>query len=470
MSVIEQLREKAESQISRYKALVSETDLTPEKVSQAEALFAEINTTKEEVKAAQEQEKKVSDLRAAQEDLDTWMKTPVAPVPFGSDTSRAKVIGTERDGQTTIEQRVEGGVAKWWVNDEGDSLVSEKTIGVINSTDYKDAFRTYLRKGTRGLSSPQIKVIQEGEDEGGGYLVPGDVLSRLLDHKPTPTRVLARTTQITTGRDRVSVPRVNYDSDEIYTTGIRVTSTGEVPASSTVHRVTEPLFGRVTIPVHTYMMSLPITNDMLEDTDFPLISWVSGKFRETIDLTREDKVINGDGINHPMGILMNPGADNQPKWIGSGNATELTEQGLLDIGYTIPEQYDENCTYVFNKRSAGKQIGSMRDGENRLVWNTGALNNGLSNATTKAHPLLGYDAIYSAFMPDVAANAFPLILGDLSGYITVNRIGFSIQVLNEIEAQMNQKVILGRMRFGGGIAEPWKIKIQKITTVADSDT
>lgn len=464
-----QLSEKAKERYRRYKAIIEdEANLTSEKVTEAEEIQKELKGIREQIEGIQAQEKRVGDLKSAGGEFEEWMNAPVTPVPFGGPEPDAKLLSTRRDGQAEVEKRSEGGTAKWWVNDEGDSLVSDKIIQTINGRDYKDAFRTYLRKGTRGLSSPQIKVIQEGEDEGGGYLVPGDVLARLLDHKPTPTRVLARTTQITTGRDRVSVPRVNYDSDEIYTTGVRVTSTGEIPASSTVHRVTEPLFGRVTIPVHTYMMSLPITNDMLEDTDFPLISWVSGKFRETIDLTREDKVINGDGINHPLGLLAAPGTDGHPKWIGSGSATDLTEQGLIDIGFSIPEQYDENAVFVFNKRSAGKQIGSMRDGENRLVWNTGALDNGLSNATTKAHRLLNYDQIYSAFMPDVAANAYPLILGDLSGYITVNRIGFSIQVLNEVEAQMNQKVILGRMRFGGGIAEPWKIKIQKVTTVASS--
>ena len=52
-----------------------------------------------------------------------------------------------------------------------------------------------------------------------------------------------------------------------------------------------------------------------------------------------------------------------------------------------------------------------------------------------------------------------MVFGDLSGYYLVHRVGFSIQVLREVEALRNRLVLVGRMRFGGAVAEPWKLKV-----------
>jgi HK97 family phage major capsid protein len=67
-------------------------------------------------------------------------------------------------------------------------------------------------------------------------------------------------------------------------------------------------------------------------------------------------------------------------------------------------------------------------------------------------------------MPDVAANAFPIIFGDPKGYYLVRRIGFSVQVLNEIVATSNKVRVLGRLRIGGQVGEDWRLKIQKVST------
>src|SRR6185312_15848663 len=109
-------------------------------------------------------------------------------------------------------------------------------------------------------------------------LVPDDILSRIVAKEPTPTSVQGRVTQMQTGRDAVSMPKVNYSTDDLYTTGIRVTWTGEVPASSTTMRVTEPVWGQIRIPVYTAMMSMPLGNDAIEDALFPVVSWITGKF------------------------------------------------------------------------------------------------------------------------------------------------------------------------------------------------
>ena len=54
-----------------------------------------------------------------------------------------------------------------------------------------------------------------------------------------------------------------------------------------------------------------------------------------------------------------------------------------------------------------------------------------------------------------------MIYGDLKGYYLVNRIGFSIQALDQTKAKRNQIELVGRVRFGGAPVEHWRLKLLK---------
>lgn len=397
--------------------------------------------------------KQASGLREWADDV-TGQVFPLATGKSGD----ASLSGFEPAGGATVTDK---GGAPSVLDDEGPGAAfTPKLRQTLASTGYKDAYREYLRKGINGLGATAYKTLQEGVDEQGGFLVPDDLLSRIVSRKPTPTRVAGRVTRIPTGRDRVVMPKVNYSADDIYTTGIRVTWTGERPSSSTVHRVTEPKFGQIGIPVYTAMLSMPLTNDLVEDAAFPIVSWSADKFRETVDLVRDDLTLNGSGIGQAAGILLDPDGTDQPSTVKTGHASLVTADGLQDIVWSVPEQYDENSAWVFNKTSTGAAIAKLKDAENRYLW-ANFESSGLMLPATQ-RPLLGYPVLFSAFMPNVAADAFPAIFGDLSGYFLVDRVGFSIQVLREVYAEDNAIVLLGRLRFGGQVAEPWKMKVHKV--------
>ncbi len=296
-------------------------------------------------------------------------------------------------------------------------------------------------------------------------MVPSDILDRVITKEPTPTRVSGRVTQLQSSKDNLIIPKVNYFTDDLYTTGMRVTWTGEVPASSTAMRVTDPVFGQTHIPVYTAMMSIPVTNDMIEDASFPLVSWLSSKFGETRDLLMDNMILNGSGVGQPAGILLNPGADNsQPAVLNSGQAASLGSSDtaaakfLVKISMTVPEQYQPNCVWVMNLTNTANTIAQFQDANGRPLWGAGVMDAGLQEGYLNRR-LVGREVVYSGFMPNIGTSTYPLIFGDLSAYYLVNRVGFSIQVLRELYAETNQVLVLGRMRFGGQITEPWKVKI-----------
>lgn len=353
-----------------------------------------------------------------------------------------------------------------WVDGEhGEGIFTAKQLNAVRSPEYKNAFNHYLRVGRDGLDEIEKKTLQEGIDTAGGFLVPDEIASRIIQKEPTPTRVADMVTTIQTSRDAIQFPKVTYTADDKYTTGIRVTWTGEIPASATAHRVTDPVFGMTRIPVYTSMMSLPLTLDQAEDSAFPMIQWVSDKFRETIRLLRDDMVENGSGVGQPFGILTQAaraGVDD-PSTVVSGNASDLTGDGLIDLTFALPEQYDQNARFVFNKTSTGKTIAKMKDGDGRYLWSMGEGDNGLAPGFL-GRPLIGYPVSLSGFMPDVGSATYPIIFGDLRGYFLVDRVGLTIQVLREVYAETNIIVLLARIRFGGLVAEPFRLKVQKCST------
>lgn len=333
----------------------------------------------------------------------------------------------------------------------------------VGEVDYKQAFRQYLRKsgslGSMGMT--HAKVIQEGIDTSGGFLVPEEMLNRIVMKKPTPTRVAGRVTRLTTSRDDLTLPKVNYTTDDLYTTGARVTWTGEQPAAATTHLTTDPAFGQIKIPVHTAMISLLVSRDMLEDSMVNMIEFIGARFAETYDLLQDNMVLNGTGVTQPAGILSSPAGTNRPGIVNSGSASALTADGIINLAETLPEQYEDGAVYVFNKTNTSKAMRILKDGEGRYLFARTA--DGAPGSLVAGRPTEcnGYPYIFTGFMPNVGTNTYPIIFGNLAAYYLVERVSMSIQVLNEIYAPLNQALVLGRLRFGGDVAEDWALKIQK---------
>ncbi len=423
-------------------------EMTAEDLSEVKSLNDDLESLSGQIEDLQQ----LGEIEVKNRQRMSFLQRPSNGAPF---TGQAHIDGFSSAGAAFVDRK------SGLITDEGEMLMDRKTLAAICSRPYKEAFQTYLRKGLSSMGSVEVKMLQEGADTAGGFLVPEEMLSRIVQKEPTPTRVYGYTTKLSTSRDAVVIPKVNYGADDLYTTGIRTVWTGEVPATATTARVTDPVFGAERIPVYTAMMSMPITNDMVEDAAFPLVGWAAGKFAETIELLYDNMILTGTGIGQPTGILNNPGAANQPAIVPSGNASAITADGLVDLAFSLPEQYDAHARFVMNKTSTAAQIALLKDTTNRYLWGYGLEDNGLSPDLHNRR-LLGYDVSYSGFMPGVAANSYPVLFGDFTGYYLVNRVGFSIQVLRELYAETNQILLLGRLRFGGQVAEDWKIKVQQV--------
>lgn len=395
-------------------------------------------------------------------DLEEWASKSAGGLRMAGTIPGPKIEALRPDGQVSLEHGSADEAIKAGKLSESDRKQWEH----VRTHGYKSALESYLRaKGSLDdMDRAAVKVLQEGADVSGGYLVPEDIIARLIAKEPTPTNVNGRVTRLTTSRDRIVIPKVNYASaiddasGNLYPTPMRMNWTGEIPASSTTHRVTQPVFGQAAVPIYTAMLSLPLTNDMVEDASYPIVSWVTNQFGILVDLGYDYYTIAGSGIGQPEGITVNGDVST----VVSGATAALTGDGLINLAFALPPQYDQNAAFVCSKLSAALGISKLKDGNGRYLWGAGLQDSGIV-PNIKGRQLLGYDMLWNEFMPTVSVGNKAIIFGDLTGYYLINRIGFSVQVLRELYAETNQILLLGRLRFGGKVIEDWKLKTQTVS-------
>lgn len=333
----------------------------------------------------------------------------------------------------------------------------------VQAKGYGDAFEAYLRKGRDGLGPNDRKTLSEGVDSAGGFLTPEDMQASILRKVATMAMIRSLARVIATSRDMVKWPKVNYTTDDKYTSGVRLTWTGEVPSSSTVHRVTDPVFGEEIIPVNTAMASMPMTNSLLEDAAFDIVGLATDLMAEAFALGEDNVFLNGTGAGQPQGLLSHPSASTiyssaGGMYVKTASAAALTADGLIDLEGRLPAQYERNAVFILNKATK-TAIRKLKDANNYYLFPQ--INLGPLTAGPVPETLLGYPIVKDEFMPDVAANAFPIIFGDMSGYLVVDRVGISIQVLRELYAETDVALLLARKRVGGQLVEPYRLRTQK---------
>lgn len=403
--------------------------------------------------------------------LKSWGREPESRPQLPGGTKDAEVLGFMHGGFDEYEFTSTKELGQYkkslkLLSQSGEGIFGAKTWEAIGTKAYYDSFWKYVTKGRDWLGSGELKDLSEGLDAQGGYLAPPEIIARIVGRSPAPTRVAGLVSTITTGRDAITMPKVNYNADDIYSTGFRVTWTGETPSSDNEHNVNDlDVFGQHRIDIFTGMMSTAVTNDMLEDSAFDLQGWLVGKLNETSDLVGDQLCVSGTGVGQATGMLSEIGAGaDQIQFVNSGHASLMTADGLIALDYALPEQYitSRSLAYVMNRTNTAQAIAKLKDAQNRYLFNMGGASDGGLQGL-RPDTLLGKLLAYSAFMPNVAANANPVIFGDLSGYLRALRLGLTIQVLRETGAKRNKTELVARLRLGGKTIEPFKLKAQRVS-------
>lgn len=333
----------------------------------------------------------------------------------------------------------------------------------VQKKGYGSAFESYMRKGVHDMGPNDRKALTEAVDSAGGYLVPEDVQAGIIKKIATMATVRQYARVIQISRDIASWPRIKYATNNEYTSGMRLTWTGETPSSATVHRVTDQVFGNITIPVHTAMASQLVSNDLIEDASYDVMGISAELMGEAFALGENAVFWSGSGAGQPRGILTDASstADWNSKLVTGASASAFTADELIDVIYALPAQYERNAR-VFLTKATEKYIRKFSDTNGDYLW---PVWNQVGNLGVAPNALLGYGVVRDEFCDEISdatnTTTYPVVFADLNGYCVVDRVGLSIQRNDSLYSETNNTLLLARKRVGGGLIEGYRFSLLK---------
>lgn len=409
--------------------------------------------------------------------------------------SYTELVATGKKIRKQLDEALEAQEFKAWGDQGAGSTVGASLTQEITGPDdreqekhaqdaaaksaYKAAFEKYLRGGmlptsSKPMSQNDMKILREGaikaestpNDTLGGFTVPEDFQAEVLKKLPGLISLWDSTRHVPTGRDVLVFPVVRYSTDNKKTSPFGLTWTGDLPASATQADVTDETWGQARIPVNVAMAGQKLSNSFIEDAAVDVMGITQQLFRENILQDLENVIAVGVGGIQPEGITINATA--QSAAIHSGNASALTADGLKDLYWNVPAQYRSRGKFVMSSSTA-QAISKLKDANNRYLWEDKDMFGGglggaqLDGVIIPTPRLLGAPVLFSEQMPAVGASNYPIVFGDLSGYIVAERVGMTVRVLNELYAETDMVKILLRVRVGGLLAEDWKVRLQIVS-------
>jgi HK97 family phage major capsid protein len=238
-----------------------------------------------------------------------------------------------------------------------------------------------------------------------------------------------------------------HSTDARYPTGI----TGEWGNETKSPTAKNYTFGMQQIPVHLYTYKVDFSQSLLEDAS-NVVQIFTRAASDTLAIDEDTVFLVGDGAGKPKGILPDGDNNRSLEHVASGASSTLTWQGVKNLRRGILAQYrGQNASFVMES-DTGKAIEEMVDGLDHPYVEQ--LNNG--------DRFLGGTYRESEAMPSIGASNVPIVYGDFSGYVIVERLGMAIQRYNDSNTGINVVEFQLRRRIGGDLIETWKFAVQEV--------
>ncbi len=304
-------------------------------------------------------------------------------------------------------------------------------------------------------------TMVEAVDELGGYVVPEDRRQEMIERLPGMTAIRPKANVISTTRDRVTQLRPTGGNTR-YKGATRVKWVNEKPTAGTAQ--SNMTFEEVGIPVHTVMVEVFLSRNLLEDGGANLVTMLMDEITTANAIDEDEQFLVGNGVGKPRGILNGVAANGAPfdsdiAVVNSLAAALLTADGLKKVPFQIAGQYrQEGASWIFNRLTL-QDIALLKDSANRYLFTDN------DNQLASAHgtKLLGYDYTEVECLPAIGANKYPVLFGNWKGYTIADRIGLSIErFLDSSTARENTVLFISRRRLGGDVTQGWRIAAQKV--------
>ena len=301
------------------------------------------------------------------------------------------------------------------------------------SDQYAKDMLTAMRTNFHQVSD----ILQEGVDADGGYLVPEEWDSRLIDVLNEENIMRGLATQITTSGEH------------------KINIAGAKPTAAWIEeggalQFTDAKFGQKILDAHKLHVAVKVTEELLYDSMFDLASYITTQFGIAIANAEEDAFLNGDGKGKPTGLFDEANGGTVAKTL---TGTKLSTDDVLDLVYALKRPYRKKASFIMNDQTLAA-LRKLKDNNGAYIWQP-------SYQAGEPDRLLGYAVHTSTFAPELAAGKPVMAFGDYSYYNIGDRGTRSMQELRELFAGNGMIGYVAKERVDGLLVLPEAVQIMK---------
>ncbi len=307
--------------------------------------------------------------------------------------------------------------------------------GKVDKHEYKAKFETRALDGT--------------SDANGGFLVPDDYQNKIISKAYELATVRPYANVMTTSLNRVKVSSASQIT----------ASFGPIHSPANAVSITT---GMINIDVNKISGSITISRDLINDAEADIVGYIANNIPRKIAEVEDEAFCVGTGAAEPYGIFTNTTV--QANVINSGVAAAISDvsnngvDALIDMTATPKSTYLANACWMMN-RSTMSEVRQLKDSTGQYYIYQMPLVAG------DMPMLLGYKCLLTEFAPDIAANAYPIVFGNLfDGYNIFDNKGLEIIRNDYIGGNTDDVVFYFYKRTGANVVLPEAFSIMKIST------
>ena len=215
------------------------------------------------------------------------------------------------------------------------------------SKAYKEAMLTALRTNFRQVSN----VLQEGIDANGGYLVPEEYDSRLIDGLTEENIMRRLGHRITTsGEHKINIAATKPAAAWIDEGGALTFG--------------DATFAQISLDAHKLHVAVKVTEELLYDNAFGLESYIIAQFAKALGNAKEDAFLNGDGSGKPLGLLAATGGAQTAVTIAGAS---ITADEVIDLVYALKRPYHKSAAFLTNDQTLAV-LRKLKGNNGQYLW------------------------------------------------------------------------------------------------------
>lgn len=279
-----------------------------------------------------------------------------------------------------------------------------------------------------GEVQTEIRAMSEGTPSAGGYLVPEEFSTLIIQKKSALAKMRAYATVIPMVTDKLHVP---YDD-----TNASVSWEAENNATSQSNAT----FAEITLTPYKLKVLSVMSNELLADANVSIINYLAGQFARIMAAEEDKQFFIGNGSSKPTGL----------RALSVSTVTQagasLAYLDIVKLFMALPEQYRVNAQFATSPTGVQLLMGLVDDNHRPIFmpsWEAG------KPATLFGRPLLEVADWPTNLTVGSATNTTEIWIGDLSTYVIGDRQGIEMSISTERYFEADQTAMKAILRVDG---------------------